>query len=367
MSFKIEWAYWPLKFKFPAGTSRGVLLEKESYILRLTHPDYPERLGFGEVSVLPGLSPELQDARWVHTMWQDWGKIQKMWKDPYISPPIQETSSSFAFALECAWAGWLQTLPMTYFPTVDPPNSFSPIAINGLIWMGDESWMERQIEEKIAAGFSTLKMKVGALDLPTEIRLLKRIRATATASDLTLRVDANGAFPPDQALSILDQLAPFDIHSIEQPIASNQWNEMAQLIQQTPIPIALDEELIGIRTPENKEHVLASLHPHYIILKPSLHGGVDSTRSWIALAERHEIDWWMTSALESNVGLHAICQLTSTFQPTLPQGLGTGSLYHNNIPSPLRVESGTIQCDDSVASWDFSALRFKSEPIDSLA
>ena len=366
MSFAITWAYCPLKFKFPAGTSRGVLHEKESYIIRLSHPDFPERVGFGEVSVLPGLSPELTDPNWIASMHHDWRHVQEAWKNPLKPPRTETLSPAFAFALECAWAGWTHATPMTLFPSQSPPDGFAPLAINGLIWMGDADWMEKQIEEKLQAGFTTLKMKVGALDLATELRLLARIRSAAPASELTLRVDANGAFSPKNARSILDQLAKFDIHSIEQPIAAGQRDAMSQLIQQSPIPIALDEELIGIRPIADKEKILTTLNPHYIILKPSLHGGVQSTREWISAAENQAIGWWMTSALESNVGLHAICQLTATYQPSLPQGLGTGSLYENNIPSPLNVRNGQIQYDVTHSAWDFSALNFQPEPVNSL-
>lgn len=363
MSFQIEWAYWPLKFKFPAGTSRGVLHQKDSYIIRLTHSLYPKRVGYGEISVLPGLSLEYQEQNWIHQMNSQWKLERNLWHDPHTQPKVDHLASSFAFAVECAWAQWSHSEPMATFE--DTPY-FNPMCINGLIWMGDETWMEKQIEDKLAAGFSTLKMKVGALDLKTELRLLQKIRRVASSQDLTIRVDANGAFSPNQALAILNELADYDLHSIEQPIRQGQWDQMAELCLQSPIPIALDEELIGVRDEMDKKKLLDHIRPHYIILKPSLHGGISSTRSWIKLAESAQIPWWMTSALESNLGLHAICQLTSTYQPTLPQGLGTGSLYENNLPSPLKVDSGKIQYDVKGQPWDFSFLDFHPNPVDPL-
>lgn len=363
MSFQLEWAYWPLKFKFAAGTSRGVLHQKDSYILRLTHPDYPERIGYGEISVLPGLSPECDSPHWVQTMYTSWLNEKSAWIDPFKAPHVENYTSSFSFALECAWAQWSRHTSMSTF--LDTP-FFDPIAINGLIWMGDEAWMEKQIEEKLEAGFTTLKMKVGALDLSIEKRLLKKIRSVASAQDLTLRVDANGAFDPSKALDILHDLAAFDIHSIEQPIRPGLWEATAHLCRHSPIPIALDEELIGVQNLDQKKHLLNWIQPAYIILKPSLHGGISSSQSWIQLAEETSSGWWMTSALESNLGLHAICQLTSTYRPTLPQGLGTGSLYHNNIPSPLTVQDGTIQYSINGPSWDLGFLDFHAQPVDPL-
>ena len=199
-----------------------------------------------------------------------------------------------------------------------------------------------QINEKLAKGFSCIKMKIGAIDFEQECRLLAYIRSQFSSETITLRVDANGAFDPSEALEKLKRLAAFDLHSIEQPIAVNQWDEMAKLCQVTPLPIALDEELIGIYGFENRKQLLESIRPQYIILKPSLLGGLRDTQEWIYLAEAQNIAWWMTSALESNVGLNAIAQFTSTYQDLMHQGLGTGQLFTNNIDSPLVVENGFI-------------------------
>jgi L-alanine-DL-glutamate epimerase-like enolase superfamily enzyme len=208
--------------------------------------------------------------------------------------------------------------------------------------------MLQQIHQKLGEGFSCLKMKIGAIDFEQELELLQFIRQQKNANELTLRVDANGAFPVHEALSKLEQLQAFDLHSIEQPIRVGEWEAMRELAQQSPIPIALDEELISR---SNKEEVLNFIQPQYIILKPSLLGGILETQEWIQLAEEMEIGWWTTSALESSIGLNAISQLTSTYLPSLPQGLGTGKLYHNNLASPLIVQSGEIQYEQE-GTWE---------------
>lgn len=208
--------------------------------------------------------------------------------------------------------------------------------------MGDQTFMREQIEEKLEQGFKTIKLKIGAIDFDEEITLLKSIRDRYSKEEITLRVDANGAFSPVEALEKLKRLSELDLHSIEQPIKQGQFNEMRQLCSRTPLPIALDEELIGVNKRADKIHLLDFIQPQYIILKPSLHGGISGTKEWISLAEEREIPWWITSALESNIGLNAICQLTAEYSNNLPQGLGTGSLYTDNIPSNLQVQKGTI-------------------------
>jgi o-succinylbenzoate synthase len=217
------------------------------------------------------------------------------------------------------------------------------IPINGLVWMGDESFMKQQVDQKLAEGFTTIKLKIGAIDLEKELNILRAIRANYSKEQITLRVDANGAFNPQHATGVLQQLAELAIHSIEQPIQPGQWEAMKNLCTSSPTPIALDEELIGIVNREQKMELLETIRPHYIILKPSLHGGISGTQEWIKLATERNIAWWMTSALESNIGLNAICQLTAEYDHLLPQGLGTGSLYTNNVKSALFVENGTIR------------------------
>ena len=208
--------------------------------------------------------------------------------------------------------------------------------------MGDAEFMQAQIEEKLAAGFTTIKMKIGAIDFDSELKLLRSIWDRFSSNEITLRVDANGAFETQDALKKLKSLAALDIHSIEQPIRQGNWEAMYDLCRKSPVPIALDEELIGITAAKEKSRLLDTIQPHYVILKPSLHGGISGTQEWISLAEDRNIPWWMTSALESNIGLEVICQLAGNYDNPLPQGLGTGSLYVENEPSDLKIEKGKI-------------------------
>ena len=229
------------------------------------------------------------------------------------------------------------------------PSNFSKgldgISINGLIWMGDQAFMKEQIETKLKAGFTTLKMKIGAIDFKTELNLLEGIRQQFDSSELELRVDANGAFTKQDALVKLNQLQAFDIHSIEQPVKAGQWELMAELCKVSPVAIALDEELIGVYDNNQKRVVLKKIKPQYIILKPSLIGGFQGSKDWISLAEEMQIGWWITSALESNIGLNAIAQFCYTLQNPMPQGLGTGSLFTNNFESPLFIREGALRLD----------------------
>jgi len=216
------------------------------------------------------------------------------------------------------------------------------IPINGLIWMGDKAFMQKQINEKLNQGFTTIKLKIGAIDFKTELDILKSIRDEYSSNEIELRVDANGAFQSNEALEKLKRLSDFDLHSIEQPIKAGQWHEMADLCIKTPLPIALDEELIGIFENSDKEILIQTIKPQYIILKPSLVGGFEGSLNWINIAKQHNASWWITSALESNIGLNAIAQFTYNLQTKLPQGLGTGSLFTNNIDSPLIVKNGAL-------------------------
>jgi o-succinylbenzoate synthase len=228
------------------------------------------------------------------------------------------------------------------------------IPINGLVWMGDKAFMQKQIREKIKNGYHCIKLKIAALDFNTELEILADIRKQFSPKDIEIRLDANGAFHATEALEKLEKLAKFEIHSIEQPIRQGQSNEMAELCMQSPIPIVLDEELIGI-APADREQLLEKIKPAYIILKPSLLGGFNTCENWIRLAKTHNIDWWITSALESNIGLNAIAQWTYTLNSPLPQGLGTGQLYHNNIPSPLQIENAQLFYNPK-EQWDLNTL-----------
>jgi L-alanine-DL-glutamate epimerase-like enolase superfamily enzyme len=227
--------------------------------------------------------------------------------------------------------------------------------INGLVWMGEEHFMKAQIEEKLAQGFSCIKLKIGAIDFEKELGLLRFIRQNFDAKTIEIRVDANGAFDLNEALSKLNQLTEFELHSIEQPIKANQIQEMKRLCQQTPFPIALDEELIGVFGIEKKRKLLEEIQPQYIILKPSLVGGFKGTLEWISIAKSLNIGWWITSALESNIGLNAITQFTYTLENPMPQGLGTGGLYTNNFDCPLEIENGNIGYHPN-KDWEISSL-----------
>ena len=231
---------------------------------------------------------------------------------------------------------WYELFPSDFITGKDA------IPINGLIWMGSPDFMKAQIKEKLAQGFRCIKMKIGAINFEEEYRILKALRNEFLASDIEIRVDANGAFQATEALVYLERLAALQLHSIEQPIRAGQWEAMAELCEQTPLPIALDEELIGVFTSEEKQRLLREIQPQYIILKPSLIGGYRGSEEWITLAETLGIGWWVTSALESNIGLNAIAQWTYTLHSPMPQGLGTGALYTNNLPFPLYVENGRL-------------------------
>jgi len=236
----------------------------------------------------------------------------------------------------------------------DFTDGITGIPINGLVWMGDKDFMEKQIREKIDAGYRCIKLKIGANDFSTELEILAAIRKQFSSDELEIRLDANGAFHPNEALEKLNRLSEFGIHSIEQPIRQHNRYAMAELCIHSPIPIVLDEELIGVN-PDDKESLLEKINPAYIILKPSLLGGFKQSEEWIRLAVKHHIGWWVTSALESNIGLNAIAQWSATLGSTLPQGLGTGQLYHNNIPSPLSINQAKLYYK-SDNEWDLSTI-----------
>ena len=233
-------------------------------------------------------------------------------------------------------------------------NSFiegKPIKINGLIWMGDRDFMVNQIKSKIEKGFSCLKLKIGSIDFKEEISILKNIRKQFNSKILEIRVDANGAFSTKDVLQKLNTLGKLEIHSIEQPIAINQWDSLKEICEKSPIPIALDEELIQLK--KEKNEFIKYVSPHFLVLKPTLIGGFKATKKWINIAKENNINWWVTSALESNVGLSAIAQFCANYQLTLPQGLGTGQLFNNNIPSPLEIKGENIFYKKN-KSWDLS-------------
>ena len=322
-------------FQHPAGTSRGIYTERKSWMLEMTNDDMPGRKGIGECAPLPGLScddiPEYEKTlRAVCDRFEQEGAIDYPMMRPY---------PSMLFGLETA----LLNLQSGSNILID--NDFSRgkvgITINGLVWMGDYDTMLRRIEEKLQQGFQCIKLKIGAIEFEKELDMVKRIRERFSHHEVQLRVDANGGFTFDEALYKLELLAQYAIHSIEQPIKAKQWGYMAELCRESPLPIALDEELIGINIPEMKAHVLNIIKPAYIVLKPSLHGGMKGVREWVDIANRQGIRSWITSALESNVGLNAVAQLAADIYGTsgiMPQGLGTGQLFTDNIPMRLEVK-----------------------------
>ena len=324
-----------LQFKQPSGTSRGILKTKETWFIIISSNN---KRGVGECGILRGLSiddrPDFEDKlKWVC-------KNITKGLDDLVNELVE--FPSIQFGLEMAFLSLQSEDEFTLFPSIFTQGN-SSIPINGLIWMGDASFMKQQIKSKIEAGFSCIKLKIGAINFKTELELLKSIRDEFSVNDIKLRVDANGAFTPTEALEKLKQLSEFNLHSIEQPIKQGQVEIMARLCDQTSLPIALDEELIGIVDVTKKEELLQTIKPQYVILKPSLIGGFRGSEEWIKIAEKQNIKWWITSALESNIGLNAIAQWTYTLKNTMPQGLGTGSLFTNNFVSPLKVENGTLR------------------------
>lgn len=325
-----------LNFRRPAGTSRGVMNHRDVWFLVVSDPA-TKNTGIGEIAPLPGLSPETGAG------FEE--KINAVVRDisnhPYWIEEGLMDFPSIRFGLETAMKD-LQTGGVNkLFPSKFTDGTMG-IPINGLVWMGDVDFMKKQVVEKIEAGFRCVKLKIGAIDFEEELKILKSIRRDFSADELELRVDANGAFTPKQAPGILQQLADLEIHSIEQPIKKGQWEAMAHLVCQSFLPIALDEELIGINRREEKIALLLSILPDYIILKPSLHGGLAGCTEWIELAGSLNIGWWITSALESNIGLNAIAQWTATLNNSMPQGLGTGQLYTNNIKAPLEINKAAL-------------------------
>jgi len=325
-------------FKRPSGTSRGVLTEKYSWFLEVYDEVNSSIRGVGECSIIPGLSPDFKDFdSYEQKVSEVCSKVEF-----YLSDlSLLDAFPSILFGLETAFLDLKNGGNKIIFNN-DFTQGKRRIPINGLIWMGDSNYLLEQIEQKLEEGYSCLKMKIGAIDFQSELKVLESIRNRYSLNEISLRVDANGAFSPKEAFDKLDELANFEIHSIEQPIEVGQWSVMKELCLNTKVPIALDEELIGITQLNKKKELLETISPQYIILKPSLHGGIKGCNEWIQLSKSINVPWWMTSALESNVGLNAVAQFAGEFNNQLPQGLGTGSLYTNNTDSLLRIEKGEI-------------------------
>lgn len=325
-----------LHFKQPAGTSRGVYNTRKVWYIEISSMENPSIKGIGECAPLPNLSCD-DVPQYEEVLQQACSRVAREGNIPTES---LRNYPSILFGLETA----LRHYETGSLALWDTPFSRGEagIPINGLIWMGNFEEMYRQIEAKMEVGYRCIKLKIGAIDFDAELTLLKHIRSRFSVKDIELRVDANGAFSPAEAMHKLDALSKLDLHSIEQPIRAGQWEEMARLTARTPLPIALDEELIGHNTPEIKKELLSAIRPQYIILKPSLHGGICGSNEWIAEAEKQNIGWWVTSALESNIGLNAIAQWCATLHNALPQGLGTGQLFTDNIDLPLEIRKDCL-------------------------
>ena len=370
--YKIGISERTLHFKQPAGTSRGVYTTRHSYYLTLTSDEMPGVEGVGECATLPDLSCDAK-PEYEMTLRQVCQMVEQMGRIPY---DMIRAYPSITFGLETAFASFFDaakkklgamnlsegktsveilkeagvSVPMGMENLVnlfDSPfgRGEEGITINGLVWMGTYEEMLARLEEKLQAGFHCVKLKIGAIDFFKELDLIKRIRDVYTKEQVELRVDANGGFLPENAMSQLEALAKYDIHSIEQPIKQHQWPKMAQLCRETPLPIALDEELIGVNVRSMKLALLDTIRPQYIILKPSLHGGIYGCNEWIELANQRGIGSWITSALESNIGLNAIAHYAAkVYGPNvqMPQGLGTGQLFTDNIPMPLEIRGDKL-------------------------
>lgn len=328
---RLAFAPYTLDFKDPAGTSRGVLLKKPTYFIKIWDESDTSRYGIGEAAYFPGLSPENHDL-------YEYKLIETLANVAIGRPTDLSAFPSIQFGLEQAIYDFSNGCRGIYFPSeFTKGNKY--ININGLVWMGSEDEMRKRIQDKINSGFKCIKIKIGAIEWKSELKLLQEIRKNWSENDLQIRVDANGGFNMDNVFPVLKSLADIGIHSIEQPIPPGNSELMGFVCKMSPLPVALDESLIGLFSRKEKETLLKEAKPEYIILKPSLCGGFSGASEWIELATRYDIGWWITSALESNVGLNALAQWTASLNTHIPQGLGTGALYTNNFDCPLELNS----------------------------
>lgn len=331
---RLEFAPYLLHFKEPGGTSRGVMTEKPTFLIIVYDEADPSHFGIGEAAVFPGLSPEA-DGNYV------W-KLTELMANVAIGKTTDlSRHSSIQFGFEQALLDFSCGCRGIYYPSAFTQGE-SRIEINGLVWMGDFDRMIERIEEKLKAGFRCIKLKIGAIDWHKELEMIEFIRRRFSEESLMIRVDANGGFTMDDALPRLKRLADLGVHSIEQPIKAGNPELMAFLCQVSPLPIALDEELIGKYTTADRVAMLDAIKPAYIILKPALCGGFSGGEEWISLAEERGIGWWVTSALESNVGLSAIAQWTAYIGAKGPQGLGTGGVFTDNFDTPVYLEGDKL-------------------------
>lgn len=331
---RLQFAPYVLKFKQPAGTSRGVLLEKITCFIRIFDENDPSQFGIGEAAIFPGLSPEADDRFFYKLMELQAnvriGKATDLTKFPSLQSGFEQSIRDFTGGCHGIYFNSPFILGQ------------SSIEINGLVWMGSFEEMINRIEEKLSVGFHCIKLKIGAIDWRKEVEMIQYIRDRYDRKQLEIRVDANGGFDMDNAIPRLQRLYDLGVHSIEQPIKAGTPELMRFLCEVSPLPIALDEELIGKFTTEEKRSMLDTIHPAYIVIKPSLIGGFSGAEEWISLAEERGIGWWITSSLESNIGLNALAQWVATLNTSMPQGLGTGALFTNNAESPIYMNGDRL-------------------------
>ncbi len=344
------WKELTLNPRFPLGTSKGVFQERTVWYLIAWDPSRPQLRGIGEAALFPGHSKEFPaDVRTkLLELCRDTSNWEQRLKGDLVQVP------SVRFAVEQCLKDLDASGSKVLFPS-DFTLGRQGIPINGLVWMGDKVTMRERIKAQIDGGSRCVKMKIGAIGIEDELELLREVRKEFSAKELTLRVDANGAFTHGNAMSVLERLAELEVESIEQPIAPGLYEAMAELCAATPLPIALDEDLIGLNTRLAKKELLEHVRPQHIVIKPSMVGGWAAAHEWIDLAEERNIGWWITSALESSIGLNAIAQWTATLKPSIPQGLGTGNVYTDNIPSPLHMLNGELHYSPEMP-WDLHRL-----------
>ena len=336
-----------LHFKLPGGTSRGVLHEKQTYIIFLQEGS---KMALGECNRFVRLSYD-DRADYEQKLYDICNRLSE--EKENLLPELREWPS-IRFGVETILKDWQNGAKQIIFPEVIQPEGFT-IPTNGLVWMSEKSVMKKQIEQKLRDGYTSIKLKIGAIDFTSELELIQYIRKQYAVDEVEIRLDANGAFRPTEAKDKLQMLSDFGISYIEQPIRAGQWQEMAKLCEETPIPIALDEELIGVVDPTQQSKLMDTIHPQLLILKLALIGGFEMADRWKKLIESNGGTWVITSALESNIGLNAIAQYTATGWSPYAQGLGTGQLYTNNFPSPYSVDAQGLHYQNKT-KWDFSLL-----------
>ena len=348
---KASYKKYILRFKQPAGTSRGIYTERTSWFISILDAGNPLQTGIGECAPLPGLSPEL-DAGFIDKLSDTCRDIERYCD---LTPDVLAGFPSIRMGLETAFLDYRNKGTKIFYR-----NGFTEgtkgIKINGLVWMGSPEFLDEQIRNKLNEGYACIKLKVGAIDFDAELSLIRKIRNEYQAMDVEIRVDANGAFNPANVMDRLNALAAFNVHSIEQPVKAGQHDFLARLCANSPLPIALDEELIGIGSFKQKQDIINYIRPQFLVLKPSLHGGFSGCSQWIELANASDIGWWITSALESNIGLNAIAQWTFTLRCNLHHGLGTGQLFINNFDSPLYIDNAELKFDAN-KTWNLSSLQ----------